>query len=162
MKLTPVTRITIGLVLLTTSILLAGNLIGLTPDTHQASLEARQRFCESLAVQLTLALRENDLAMAQTTIEAVAYRDPEIQSAALRRVDGSLLVETREHKLHWKPEHSERSTPNHVQVPVFQNESRWGTVEISFVPLNNGGVQGIIARPFVQLLVFVAVVGSLV
>ncbi|UCE77024.1 MAG: GGDEF domain-containing protein [Gammaproteobacteria bacterium] len=159
---TPVTRITIGLVLLTVSILFAGNLIGLTPDTTRATLEARQRFCEALAVQLSMAVSENNLRLVENTIAAVVERDPAVLSAALRKIDGTLLAETREHELHWQATRDESSTPSHVQVPIFKGPDRWGTVEISFTTLQGDGIAGLLGRPFVRLLIFMTLCGSLV
>lgn len=162
-RLTPVSRISLGLVLLTISILFAGNLLGLTPDISQAKLESRQRFCESLAVQLTLALNDNNVSLVKNTILAVSERDPELLSAAVRKNDSSIVVQTHDHHTRWgNVRAGSNSTPTHVQVPVFQNNARWGTVEISFLPLNGNGVTGLLSRPFVQLLLFVAVSGFLV
>ena len=162
MTLTPVTRITIGLVLLTTSILLAGNILGLTPDGSRSELNARQRFCETLAIQLTLALNDDNMAMVQTIVDTVVGRDPAILSAALRSPDGALLAATPEHQQHWTPADEAISTPTHVQVPVFQGQAQWGIVEISFKPLRPEGIAGLLSNSFVQLLLFVAISGFLV
>jgi len=162
MTFSPIIRITFGLVLLTTSILLAGNLLGLMPDTTRASLQARQQFCESLAIQLTLAVKDNNVLLAKSTLEAVTHRDPEILSAALRQEDGSLLVTTAEHRRYWRTPPDELSTPTHVQIPVYQSNDRWGTVEISFRPLQTEGLPGLFAQPFVRLLLFVAALGFVV
>ncbi len=162
MRLTPVIRITVGLVLLTISILLAGNLLGLTPDASRSELNARQRFCETLAVQLTLALNDDNVAMVQSIVDTVAGRDPAILSAALRMPDGSLLVTSPGHQQHWRPVNEGVSTPTHVQVPVFQGQTQWGVVEISFKPLRPKGMAGLLSNPFVQLLMFVAFIGFLV
>lgn len=162
MNFSPIVRITFGLVLLTTSILLAGNLLGLMPDTTRATLQARQQFCETLAVQLTLAIRDNNIVMAKSTLEAVTHRDPDVLSAALRRQDSTLLVTTAEHQRHWRSAPDELSTPTHAQVPVFQGNERWGTVEISFRPLHAAGLSGLLEQPFIRLLLFVALLGFVV
>ncbi len=163
MKLTPVSRISIGLVLLTLSILFAGNLLGLTPDLSQAKLDSRQKFCESLAVQLTLALNDDNVSLVRRTILALSERNSELLSAAVRRNDDSIVIQTDDHQRYWNNVRSgSDSTPTHVQVPVFQGNSRWGTIELSFLPLNGSGVTGLLQRPFVQLLLFVSVSGFLV
>lgn len=163
MQLTPVFRISLGLVLLTISILFAGNLLGLTPDISRAKLDSRQQFCEALAVQLTLALNENNVSLVKNTILAVDERNPDLLSAAVRKNDGSSIIQTGAHSYHWENAPTgESSTHTHVRVPVFQDNERWGTVEISFAPLNGSGLSGLLGRPFVQLLLFVAVSGFLV
>lgn len=160
MNLSPVARITLGLVLLTIGILLAGSFIGLAPDNTRSTLEARQRFCEALAVQSSLALRENNIKMVENTIEMVVARNADIRSAALRRSDETLLVATPGHESNWQHSTSGLSTMTQVEVPIFRNNARWGTVEISFTP--PAGSSGWLGGTFAQLLLFVAVTGFIV
>ena len=47
-------------------------------------------------------------------------------------------------------------------MPVFANQTRWGTVEIRFRELQAGGLHGMLGSPFIQLLLFVTLSGSLV
>ncbi len=162
MTFSPLARITLGLVLLTTGILLAGNLLGLTPDASRSTLEARQRFCESLAVQASLSLRNNDVALIRNTIGAMVERDPQILSGGLRKLDGTLVTQTRDHQQFWQHSADGMSTMTHVQVPIFQDSGRWGTVEISFTPLREGGLAGALSDPFIQLLLFAALAGCVV
>ena len=67
LRISPVVRISLGLVLLTVCILLTGDMLGLTPGRTQAVLDARKKFCETIAIQFALA--------AQKTPRAPAHRD---------------------------------------------------------------------------------------
>ena len=161
-RLKPATRISIGLVLLTVGVLLIGDMIGLAPDGSQAALQGRQRFCESIAVQLTLAMQNNDQTMIDTLVHTLVERNPEIVSVGLRQSDGKFLVQTDQHLARWQPVKDDASTPTQVQVPIFRGAQRWGTLEMQFLPLQDNSVWGLLAQPFAQLVIFMAVVGFIV
>ena len=50
---TPITRMSLGLVLLTVSVLITANWLGLTPDKREAYLDARVKIAETVAVQVS-------------------------------------------------------------------------------------------------------------
>lgn len=162
MRFKPATRISLGLVLLTVGVLLVGDMIGLTPDGSQAALQGRQRFCESIAVQLTLAMQNNDQSMIDTLIHSMVERNPDIVSAGLRQSDGRYLVQSGQHVARWQPVQDDASTPTQVQVPIFRGALRWGTLEMHFLPLRDNSFRGLLAQPFARLVMFMAVVGFVV
>jgi diguanylate cyclase (GGDEF)-like protein/PAS domain S-box-containing protein len=159
MRISPAARISVGLVLLTTCILLAGDVIGLTPGRQEALLEARKRFCETMAVQFAVAAHRNDLELVKTSLELIVERNEDVLSAALRKADGRVLVQVGDHQQHWQGFSADRSTPTHAQVPIFQGEQRWGTVEVAFEPLVESGLAGLWSSPLVRLTCFVAMLG---
>jgi diguanylate cyclase (GGDEF)-like protein/PAS domain S-box-containing protein len=159
MRISPAARISIGLVLLTTCILLAGDVIGLTPGRQEALLDARKRFCETMAVNFALAAHRNDLEMVKAGLELIVDRNEDVLSAALRKADGRVIVQAGDHQLHWQGFSADRSTPTHAHVPIFQGEQRWGTVEVAFTPLTESGLAGLWASPLARLCCFVALMG---
>jgi diguanylate cyclase (GGDEF)-like protein/PAS domain S-box-containing protein len=159
MRISPAARISVGLVLLTTCILLAGDVIGLTPGRHEALLGARKRFCETLAIQFALAAHRNDLELVKMTLEVAVKRSDDVLSAGLRKADGRLLVQAGDHQKHWQGFSAERSTPTHAHVPIYQGQQRWGTVEVAFTPLSESGLAGAWSSPLVRLCCFVALLG---
>ncbi len=158
-RLKPATRISIGLVLLTVGVLLIGDMVGLAPDGSQAALQGRQRLCESIAVQLTLALQNNDQSMIDTLVRSLVERNPDIVSVGLRQSDGHYLMQTDRHAVRWQPVKDDISTPTQVQVPIFRGALRWGTLEMHFQPLRDNSALGLLAQPFARLLIFMSVVG---
>jgi diguanylate cyclase (GGDEF)-like protein/PAS domain S-box-containing protein len=155
----PITRISFGLVILTTSLLLIGDVVGLTPGDQAAVLDARKKFCETLAVQFALAAEKDDIELIRTSLELAVQRNDDVISGALRLGDGRLLAQSGDHKQHWQPEGDEKSTPTHTRVPIFRGDKRWGTVEVRFVPMRPAGLAGIAASPLVRLLGFIALAG---
>lgn len=155
----PAARISLSLVVLTLGLLFAASLIGLTPDGGSAILDARKKFSETLAVQLTVTLPRGELDTAAAVLEAVVQRNSDILSVALRRDDGTLLVQAGGHQERWQPPSHGRSTPDHILVPVYDGTTRWGTVEVRFADSGTGKTLGGISISFLKLLAFVAVAG---
>ncbi|MFP5504606.1 MAG: diguanylate cyclase [Gammaproteobacteria bacterium] len=152
-------RITFGLVMLTLGLLLLGQFVGLVPDERAGTLEARQRLCETLAVQVSILPIETSLDTVDALVRSLVERHPEMLSAGLRRGDGDLLLETSGHRALWPA--GTQTSLERVAVPVFSDQGRWGTLEVSFTPLSDGGLGGLLDDRFVRLLVFMSIAGAL-
>lgn len=155
MQIKPAYRISIGLTLFTMSLLLTAELIGFFPDPYKQVLEMRKKVCESLAIFCSLSLQKGDLEGIRTTMQVLSHRNPDILSTGLRDLEGTLLMETGEHKSHWKDKGNELSTATNILVPVFKNETRWGTFEVGFKPVYPGGIAALLAYPIVRVVVFI-------
>jgi diguanylate cyclase (GGDEF)-like protein/PAS domain S-box-containing protein len=157
-RLRPVIRISAGLVLLTCSILVILDLVGVLPPAEGVSLGERVRICESLASDAGAALSRNDLQSVRTTLELATRRNPEILSAGLRGADRRLLLATRDHQELWKPERDDGSTATHVRVPIFREGARWATLEVRFRdPATPGLLASLRERPLVRLVAWLSV-----
>jgi diguanylate cyclase (GGDEF)-like protein/PAS domain S-box-containing protein len=137
------------------SLLLTAELIGFFPDPYKQVLEMRKRVCESLAIFCSLSLQKGDLEGIRTTMQVLSHRNPDILSTGLRDLEGTLLMETGEHKSRWKDKGNELSTGTNILVPIFKNETRWGTFEVGFKPVYPGGIAGLFAYPIVRVVVFI-------
>jgi hypothetical protein len=156
----PIFKITIALVLITASILLVGDMLGLMPNVYKASLEARKKFVESLAVQLSYTAEKADYDTIGVTMQSIVDRNEDVLSAALRRdSDDKMIAESGNHLRYWVQPDGDSSTPTHAQVPIFQGDRRWGTVEVSFKPIAPKSLLGFLQQPFVRLMLFVAISG---
>jgi diguanylate cyclase (GGDEF)-like protein/PAS domain S-box-containing protein len=156
LRISPTIKITIGLVLLTLSILLLGRLIGFVPDEDKTVLKARKQFCEALAVQISSAASTQDLEILRATLETVVNRNDEVLSVALNSNRGISLI-IGEHDKHWVNVPLDKSTSTHVRVPIMTNNSRWGTLEVAFDPLNKESAVSL--GTLGGLLLFVALTG---
>ncbi len=155
MQISPGIRISVGLVLLTISIILVGDLFGLVPNRRTAVLDARKKVCESLAVQVSLAVQLDDTRSIQRILEEVEKRNQDVLSVALRSKDGAILARAGEHKKLWEPPSNDRSTPTHAQVPIFRGKERWASIEVRFSSLFPKSFMGIHIPPLVKMLGFV-------
>ena len=158
----PLVRISFGLMMLTVSMLLASDMLGMVPDTRRAELKSRKVIAESLAVQLSTGIAENELYGIDETLRSVVERNTSVMSAGLRRDKGGLLVEIGDHSKLWTLQPGDRSTTTQFQVPLFDEEGRWGTVELSFAELGKNGETVSWHNSFLAVIVMVGVTGFIV
>ena len=158
---TPAMRLSIVLILLTINLLFLANMIGLVPDDSKSALELRKKLSESLALQFSAAAERGDLQVVQATLREVVERSENILSAAIRTKKGELLALAGEHLAHWKAPPDGKSTPTHVQVPLYRQNKHWSTVEIRFTPLWLNSLIGGFSSSFVGLLAFITIGGFL-
>ncbi|MBI3409440.1 MAG: response regulator [Planctomycetes bacterium] len=154
-------RINLGLISITLSILFTAHALGLIPDREGALIDGRKRLCESMAIQGSLAVQNDDTKALHLTVTALKQRNPDLLSAAIRETGGGLVAQEGEHEPHWTEGAAERSTPTHMHVPIFKGDRRWGEVEVRFTPLADTGLRGLVGGPILPLVAFVAVVGLL-
>lgn len=158
-KPTPTTRVSLGLMLLTISILLTSELIGVMPDPTAATLDARKKLCESLAVQFSSVTNNNARVSYKNTLAALVERNEDVLSAGMRTSQGYLIIEAGDHDAHWMNTDSEKSDANNVQVPIYKNSQRWATVEVRFAPVWAESITDIFLNSSFGLTLFVGVSG---
>ncbi len=155
----PAIRLSLGLVLVTSCILLIGDLAGLTPGRTAAVLQARKQLTEALAVQYAGAAERRDWASLRGAMDQLLRRNGSVRSVALRSADGTILARAGDHEKLWKAPPEGKSTPSHTQVPILRGQEPWGQVEISFTPVTMTGVAGFWQNPIGRLIGFVGLIG---
>ncbi len=158
-KFSPTVRISLALVLMTISFVFSADMLGILPDGTEATLNARKKICESMAVQFSMAAQGNDIPFISKSLSKIVDRNDDILSAALRAANGEILAEAGDHTSHWTGAPEKTSTPTHIRVPILQGPERWGTVEVSFIPLHPNSFLGVEISSFFKLILFIAVVG---
>jgi PAS domain S-box-containing protein len=149
-------RIAMGQVALLTSVLMLAVTIGFVPSTLDATKEGRAKLCESIAISSSVMATRNDMAGLNAALRATVSRDPQIISAGVRDANDKLIATVGEHAAAWKDsKNSAQGTC--VYVPIVANNQPWGSVEMVFQPLDRGGIIGMLERPSVRLVAFVAV-----
>ena len=159
-SITPVVRISMGLVVLTCSLLIMLDLLGLIPRPEDGLVESRLRLCETLAAQAAAGVGTNDLSSARAALRVAVRRNDDVLSAAMRKANGRLLLVVGDHRALWDPEQAERATAKQVSIPLFEAGKRWGSVEVRFKEPDSYGVLEILSkRPLIRLLLMVAAGG---
>jgi diguanylate cyclase (GGDEF)-like protein/PAS domain S-box-containing protein len=157
--LTPQKKVSFGLVMCTLSLLLFGDLIGVVPNEERGFIEGRKQFCESLAVQFSLAINHGETDLVRATLDTLVARETDILSAAIRTADGRILTQSGNHSANWINIPFGKSTSTHVQVPIYQGEKLWGTVEVAFRQVGDGSTLLGISNPLFPLMLFFAIAG---
>lgn len=158
-RVTPAVRLSLGLVLLTLSILILAQALGLAPGAESQQLKARQHLAETLAMQATLILKRGDNLLVLAMLEGVVERNPEVLSVAIRRNDKTLVAQTLQHDEHWSGAAEENSTPTHIRLPLLINGTKRGVFEISFHPLAYDTSNWFGLPTFLILIIFVSLTG---
>ena len=158
-KLTPITRISIGLVLLTLSILLTANWLGLTPDKQEAFLDARKKVAETVAVQVSKLAERNDRNLIEVILKSLYERNNDIKAMSLRLESGDIIAESGDSEGLWDSSLGKVSTPTRVLVPIYSGSKPWGKVAIHFTPLDEDMFFGYSLNPVLLLLLFIGLSG---
>ena len=162
-RLTPVFRISLGLAVLTCSILVLVDLLGIVPERRDEQLESRIKVVETLAVQTIPAVESDDFASIRDALFVAVRRNDDLQSAGLRGPRGQLMISTGKHRQLWNPESRALSSATHVRVPIYRNGKRWATLEVRFRGTADVGPSGLLEslwdRTLVRLLLLVGGLG---
>ena len=158
-QLTPAIRLSVGLVILTISLLILAQAIGLAPGAGRQQLESRQQLAETLSSQVTLAISRGDDALLKNLLEAAVDRNEEILSAAVRRTSGELFIATKNHENYWMGADAQVSTATHIHFPILINGIQRAGFEISMKPLSSDKHPVLGVSTFVLLIIFIALSG---
>ena len=157
--ISPVTKVSSGIVLLILSVMFLGELLGLVPNEQRAYLEARKQLAESLAVQFSLAANLHNTALIESTLKALVQREDLVQSAAILDKNEQELITVGQHRVDWLSDISNKSTAEHVQVPIYADNKPWGTLQIAFAPIQVSSVPYSFGFPLLPLSLFMLVLG---
>ncbi len=154
-------RMAIGQVSLLVSVLLTASLFGLLPDRTGAVRDGRAALAEAIATNSSIFITQKDIDRLEGILGLVVDRNQDLLSAALRTEAGHWLVTIGDHAKHWQDGDSEFATNTQIVVPIWEGDTKWGQVELRFVPLVSEGWWGTLTGPHTQLLVFVALLSFL-
>jgi diguanylate cyclase (GGDEF)-like protein len=157
----PTVRMTFGVVCVTVSLILAADMFGLIPSNERLVTQQRQRFVETLSMQLSLIAEKSTTAAVKELLLGASNRNNEVVSAALIRKDGVSIAEYGDHKKTWLSKFDLNSSTQ-MKLPVFRGKSAFATLEVSFVAVPGPGFFGIPISVIGALVVFVIGVGSFI
>ena len=161
-RISPIVLISLCLVCVTIGAMLAGQaLVGLTPDQRKEVFEARKTLCENLAVQYSLLAGSGQHTTIETAMRALVERNSDILSAALRAADGQPLASAGDHLRFWVQPTGQRSTPTHIQVPIYKGAAHWGTLQLSFRALDEASGKKFYEHVWVRYVLLVAALAFL-
>ena len=158
----PLIRISFSLTLLTVSLLLVADVLGLIPDTRHAQIESRKMVAESLAIQISNEISNGRVKTIDQILQSVVDRNEIVNSIAVRKNDNELLAEFGGHEQHWSLKTGDKSTATQVLVPLFKGQVRWGNVEIVFFDLDGGSGLLPLKNSYLGIVLFVSLGGFLV
>ena len=158
-RITPAIRLSVGLIVLVISILLLAQALGLTSGTEKQQFEIRKQIAETLAAQINLAVNRGDDGLIRDLMSTAIERNSDMRSAAIRKTDGEVLIETNNHEEYWKGAEAKVSTPTHMRFPLIINSVTRANTEITFTTLSSETHPLFHIPTFIVLIIFVAISG---
>jgi PAS domain S-box-containing protein len=156
----PLAWISFSLTCLTLGVLLAGDtLVGLSSGSLSSIAEYRRALSEALAVQYSHLAERNHSDTIQVGLALLIERNPQILSAAIQLTSGATFAQAGDHRRHWTQLDGDHSTIDHIQVPIFNGDAPWGTLQVAFKPAAELDNAWSFAHPWTRFLLFVAFAG---
>jgi PAS domain S-box-containing protein len=156
----PLMRISFSLTCLTLGIVLTGDtLVGLSSGSLSATAEYRKTLSEALAVQYSHLAGRNHSDTIQAGLSLLIERNPQILSAAIQLASGGTFAQAGDHQRHWTPIEGGHSSIDQIQVPIFNGDAPWGTLQIAFQPVAESQNPWSFVHPWSRLILFVALGG---
>ncbi len=159
--LTTTARMAIGLASITLGAVLFAGMLGLIPDRNEAVMEGRARLCESAGISFTLLANREDFTKTRLGLEAIARRNPELITAAVRAADGEIVARAGDHENRWNAPATKDLPGSQMLVPIMFNGEAWGAIEFCFEPLEQAGWLGIWAAKELRLPIFMTLMSGL-
>jgi diguanylate cyclase (GGDEF)-like protein/PAS domain S-box-containing protein len=161
-RFSPIARIALGLISLVATLLLVVDItLELVPTEVEVQRRIRQSTSERLAVQIASQIQLQQWDGLKATLRGALARERDILSLAVRQQDGRLLVQAGDHLRYWEPPPNGLSTLTHVRVPLLDDRSHWGDVEISYAPVAPQTLTAWLRQPLVALFFIIVPVGFL-
>jgi diguanylate cyclase (GGDEF)-like protein len=151
-SLSPVARISLGLVSLACCLLLIADLVlGMLPDEASIARQIRKNSTENLAVQLAALAQNDDTLGIRRTLHSVVSDNPDVLSVAMRRATGEIAAETGNHERTWVSPVDNKSTLTSVVVPINTSAGAWGQIEVSYRAIAPQTLMGWLRYPSIIL-----------
>lgn len=161
MRLSPSSRIALGLVALTAAlVLIADVLFGVLAEPEKARARERQRMAETVASHAAMLLGRGDRNLLEDMLEQTRKRNSDLASIGVRnRTDSKLVANAGEHANAWKDAEKAADASARISVPLRANGDVWGYVEFAFKTGGEGLWGTVMLHPTVMLAAFLTLVG---
>jgi len=152
-------RISFGLVMLTVSLLLLSDFLGLMPDSRGGEVEFRQHIAQSAAVQVAMEIGERDTTKLKQILGSTVERNKRVLGVAVRRNDGIVVHSAGAHASGWTLAPSAESTVEQVRVSLYTPTGDWGQFELVFAPMPMGESMFRGGSAVLKIVLYVALAG---
>ncbi|MEM7782932.1 MAG: diguanylate cyclase [Planctomycetota bacterium] len=149
--ISPIARISFGLVGLAVSIILFSSFLGIFSDKRTEKIEVRKLICESVAISFSSMANQIDADSLQQHLRDVTSRYPDILSIGVRKSDSTKVIEVGDHFSNWSQNKTQKSNPDEIILPIHSGQDVWGYLEFRFTAIGKGGLSSLAGRSEVVL-----------
>ena len=97
----PAFRLAVGVTSTVFAVLFLLTALGLVADPRTVVIDRRAAVCEQLAIHCSLLISQQDSAQLEPVVLAICQREEDILTGAIRKADGTLIVEIGDHQSGW-------------------------------------------------------------
>jgi len=149
----PFVRLSLSLVMLACTILVALDLGGFVPSVEAAFAELRGVRAEALALRVVSAAERRDLTTVARELERAVDESDSLVTAGLRSRAGVLLTSTKGHAQDWNPRDAGEGAEGALIVPIQRGGQPWAQLELRYDAGGAGGFLGSLTqRPLVRIV----------
>lgn len=141
------------------SLILAAQWLGYLPDYAAAETRARQRLCETIAINSVGQIGKQRWIELRSNLQSLVDRDPDLMSIGVRTEFGTLRLDTGHHEEMWNPSHDSKTSVDKESIPIQLNRRPWGQIEFCHRQSRDSGLAGVFNHPLIRLLSFFCVAG---
>jgi len=111
---------------------MAAESFDLFPDRARLERLERSALCEAIAIESSMWAAKGDYHSMDRALQAIAVRNPAIESATLRRKNGEILSEWGAGSNAAGADAESKDLPGAMTVPIFAGNTRWGELQVRF------------------------------
>ena len=158
LRLSPSVSLTLGIVSLTLAIFWFLDMaVGILPDHQKALRENREQVSTSLSLQIATLIKNQHNDILSETLTNVVNNNDIIDSIGIRDASGHLVQQGGDHNRFWIAPPQNKSTLDHVQIPIEVEGRPWATIEISFSDTVGGGASSLPGHKLLLPIMIVAI-----
>jgi len=154
MRVSLIFRIVAGLAFMTISTMLIACSLNIGPNLNHTRMEDRARLCEAVAVSSSLFLTQGNTQALESYLDAVVSNNPEIESAILRKKDGTVFIQMG--NVSEFSDQPDEGMLNKIKIELVENNQPWGQLEF-YYPVEKLSLLSFWRMPMVQFMAFVFV-----
>lgn len=131
----PPMQIVMGVVMLTSCVLMIAKTLQLMPSEDDGTLRVRTLLVEMVASRIGAEISMGDLDGADKMLTELLHRQDDVLSIGVRGLNHKIILATPNHERNWRSGTPNQNTPTHMQVLMYEGQTPWATLEIAFKPL---------------------------
>lgn len=159
----PLLQMALALVALTSALLLLAHLFfGLLPDRDGQKQQQRRALVDVMAVQVAALLQTQNTELLDVTLRSLLRRNADIQSLAVRKASGEILLQAGEHAAAWVQRADDKLDAEQMLVTLNAADRPWGRFEVQWKRDPRSLVWRWLTEPLVMTMFFISSVGLLV
>ncbi len=156
----PSLRISAAIALMSVSVLMVADILGLIPDNSELVIRERSEVIEEIGRTVQKYVLRDEPALIASALRRLVRSNREVIGAYVEDTNGKILA----HIGNIEPAQAlaDDASPNYTVLSVNSVRGHWGDVAIAFRAIGGSSISGALRHPVVRLAIFLGLAGFLV